>query len=431
MPEIIIIIGGGPSGMMAAIYAAKAGNKVTLIEKNEKLGKKLFITGKGRCNITNNCAKDSFFENIVTNHKFLYSAYAETDCRTVQDFFLDSGLILKEERGNRIFPASDHSSDVIAALKKALIENNVEILLSTKVIDITVNEDKENNRTIAGVIIADKKKLTADKVIIATGGISYPSTGSTGDGYSFAEKFGHKIIKPLPALVPLTVKEPWCMDLQGLSLKNVAVVVKSKKKTIYQGFGEMLFTHFGLSGPLILSASSYYVKYIAKHSEISIRRYDSDIPMQEAEISIDLKPALSYEQLDKRLLRDFEANKNKSFKNILSGLLPSKLHPVITRLSTIAPDQKINEITKEERLNFVSLLKNLNLTINGTRGFNEAIITQGGVNIKDINPATMESKIIKNLYFAGEVLDIDALTGGFNLQAAWSTAALAGKTVSK
>jgi predicted Rossmann fold flavoprotein len=415
----IVVIGGGPAGMIAAITAAEAGNQVTLIEKNEKLGKKLFITGKGRCNITNNCTPEDFFENVVTNHKFLYSAYNAYDSRAVQEFFIASGLKIKEERGNRIFPASDHSSDVISTLKKRLTQNGVEILLKTNVQDLIVDSNKVTGVIITPAGTSNGGQLPADKVIIATGGVSYPATGSTGDGLRYAKETGHKIIAPVPALVPLTIAEEWCKNLQGLSLKNITVVMKSQEKTIYSGFGEMLFTHFGISGPLILSASSFYAKHISGKDKNS-----------KCYVTVDLKPALSFEQLDKRLLRDFEANKNKMLKNILGGLLPIKLHPIIISLSEIAPDKKINEITKEERQKLVNLLKNLKLTIAGTRDFNEAIITQGGVSVKDINPATMESKLIKNLYFAGEILDVDALTGGYNLQIAWSTGRLAGLRVS-
>ena len=410
----IIVIGGGPAGMLAAITAAEAGNQVTLIEKNEKLGKKLFITGKGRCNITNNCTKEAFFENIISNHKFLYRAYGSFDSFGVQDFFMTNGLAIKEERGNRIFPASDRALDVIATLKKVLTRYHVEMLLSTTVTEV-ITSKRQSGLITTGVMIDNGKTLTADKVIIATGGVSYPSTGSTGDGFRFAKSTGHHVTPLSPALVPLTVKEPWCQDLQGLSLKNIAVVIETQNKTIYKGFGEMLFTHFGLSGPLILSASSFYAKHLSAQKQ--------------ATISIDLKPALSYDQLDKRLLRDFEANKNKMFKNIMGGIIPTKLHPVVIKQSGIGGDKKINEITKEERHTLIKLLKKLTLTIIGTRDFNEAIITQGGVQVKDINPATMESKRVKNLYFAGEVIDIDALTGGYNLQIAWSTGYLAGKSV--
>jgi len=403
----VVVVGGGAAGMMAAIAAAEVGSRVLLIEKNEKLGKKLFITGKGRCNITNNCTNEDFFANIVSNHKFLYSAYSGYGSLAIQEFFEYNGLKLKEERGARLFPASDHSSDVISVLAKVLRRLGVEVLLNTIVKELVVSEN-----VVTGVILNDGRLFDADKVIVATGGVSYPATGSTGDGFRFAEASGHKVLSPNPALVPLTVKESWCVDLQGLALKNITVVMDVGGKVIFKGFGELLFTHFGLSGPLILSASSFYVK----------------VGSPQATVAIDLKPALSFEQLDKRVLRDFEENKNKHFKNILGGLLPAKLHPVVVKLSGIAEDRKINEVTREERLGFVRLLKNLNLTIVGTRGFSEAIITQGGVSVKDINPKSMESKVVRGLYFAGEVIDVDGLTGGFNLQVAWSTGFLAGRS---
>lgn len=406
----IIVIGGGAAGMMAAIAASEKGAEVTLLEQNEKTGKKVFITGKGRCNITNACDSEKFFENIISNGKFLYSAFYQMDNQAVIRFFEQAGCKCKEERGERIFPVSDHSSDVIAALNRQMAKNKVKVCLHSKVQEILTEETEDENRVV-GVLLADGKKLFADKVIVATGGASYEATGSTGDGYHFAESMGHTIKEIKPALVPFTVKEEWCMKMQGLALKNVSVLLQCGKKKIFEGFGEMLFTHFGVSGPLILSASSHYVKkYIG----------------QPVTLSIDLKPALTREQLDKRILRDFEENKNKQFKNSLEGLLPSKMIPVIIQLSGIAPEKKVNEITREERGVLVSLLKNLTMQIIGTRDFKEAIITQGGVHVKEVNPSTMESKLVKGLYFAGEVLDLDAVTGGFNLQIAWSTGYLAG-----
>lgn len=396
--------------MMAAIMASGPETKVTLLEKNEKTGKKLFITGKGRCNLTNACDRDSFFRQIVSNGKFLYSAFSHMDNQAVIRFFEEAGCRCKEERGERIFPVSDHSSDVIAALNRKLLEKKVEIRLHTEAAKL-VTKENEDGTCITGVVLSDGKRLTADKVILATGGRSYEATGSTGDGYRMATEVGHTVQQEKPALVPLTVRETWCADLQGLSLKNVSVILWDQKKKIYEGFGEMLFTHFGVSGPLILSAGSYYVK-----------RY-MDKPVT---LSIDLKPALTREQLDKRILRDFEESKNKQFKNSLDKLLPSKLIPVIVELSGISPEKKVNEITKGERLALAEKLKSLTMTVTGTRGFSEAIITQGGITVKEVNPSTMESKLIKNLYFAGEVLDVDALTGGFNLQVAWSTGSLAG-----
>ena len=406
----VIVVGGGAAGMMAAIAAAEVGSRVLLIEKNEKLGKKLFITGKGRCNITNNCTNEDFFANIVSNHKFLYSAYSGFGSLAVQEFFEGNGLKLKEERGARIFPASDHSSDVISVLVKVLKRLGVEILLNTVVKELVVGSD--NGNIVTGVTLKGGKQLDTDKIIVTTGGVSYPATGSTGDGFRFAEVSGHKVLVPKPALVPLMVKESWCVELQGLALKNITIVMETGGKVIFKGFGEMLFTHFGVSGPLILSASSFYVK----------------LGCPQASVLIDLKPALSFEQLDRRVLRDFEENRNKNFKNILGGLLPTKLHSVMIMLSGISGDRKICEVTREERLGFVGLLKNLRLTVVGTRGFDEAIVTQGGVSVKDLNPKSMESRVVRNLYFAGEVIDVDGLTGGFNLQVAWSTGNLAGRS---
>lgn len=418
----IIIVGGGAAGMMAAVAAAGQGAEVTLIEKNEKTGKKIYITGKGRCNLTNACEPEAFFEHVISNAKFLYSAFYQMDNRMVMDFFENAGCPLKEERGERVFPVSDHSSDIIAALNRQLAKEQVRVLLHTEVKELirdkaeSMNEEAADpgicgKERIAGVKLSNGEVLRADAVIIATGGKSYEATGSSGDGYRFAEGFGHSIKEIKPALVPFNIRESWCMEMQGLSLKNVSVILKSEKKKIYEGFGEMLFTHFGVSGPLILSASSYYAK---KYKGMPVS------------LSIDLKPALTREQLDKRLLRDFDENKNKQFKNSLDGLLPSKMIPVIIKLTGISPDKKVNEITRQEREQLAELLKNLTMTVTGTRGFAEAIITQGGVNVKEVNPSTMESKLVRNLYFAGEVLDLDAVTGGFNLQIAWSTGYLAG-----
>lgn len=394
--------------MMAAIDAALSGGKVTLLEKNEKTGKKIYITGKGRCNLTNACAPEDFFSHVISNGKFLYSAFYGLDSQNVIDFFEEAGCRLKKERGDRVFPVSDHSSDVIAALNRQMEKGQVKVLLKTPVESLLFDHDKKR---IRGVRITDGRELEADAVIVASGGKSYESTGSTGDGYRFAKQAGHTIKDIHPALVPFNVKEEWCKRLQGLSLRNVAVTLQKDKKRIYDGFGEMLFTHFGVSGPLILSASSYYVK-----------KYDNK-PVQ---LCIDLKPALTIEQLDKRLVRDFEESRNRQFKNALDGLLPAKLIPVIVELSGIAPEKKINEVTKQERSRLAEILKGMELTVTGTRGFAEAIITQGGVNVKEVNPSTMESKLVQGLYFAGEVLDLDAVTGGYNLQIAWSTGHLAG-----
>lgn len=428
----VIVIGGGAAGMMAAIGAAKEGARVTLLEQNEKTGKKIFITGKGRCNLTNACEQEDFFSHVISNGKFLYSAFYQMDNQSVMDFFENAGCRLKVERGDRVFPVSDHSSDVIAALNRQMEKKGIKVCLHTKVKELLATVESGNREyaaedvngaqsqpeelRIMGVKLADGRVLNADAIIVATGGKSYETTGSTGDGYGFAEGVGHTVKEVKPALVPFTVKESWCMELQGLSLKNVAITLKSDKKKIYEGFGEMLFTHFGVSGPLILSASSYYVKKFY------------GMPVQ---LLIDLKPALTREQLDKRLLKDFDENKNRQFKNALDGLFPSKLIPIMIRLSGISPEKRVNEITREERSHLIECTKALALTVTGTRDFKEAIITQGGVHVKEVNPSTMESKLVKGLYFAGEVLDLDAVTGGFNLQIAWSTGYLAGVSAAK
>lgn len=409
--SVVAVIGGGAAGMMAAVSAAEEGRRVVLYEKNEKLGKKLFITGKGRCNVTNACGTEELFGGVVSNAKFLYSAFYGFDNRQVMQFFEDAGCPLKVERGNRVFPVSDHSSDVIKALKKRLDELQVTVCLNTAILKVLVEKTEEGVK-VRGVRLASGKEERADAVIVATGGISYAATGSTGDGYRFAEQTGHSLTERRPSLVPLEAEESFCKDLMGLSLKNVEVALTYKNKELYREFGEMLFTHFGVSGPLILSASSRYVQ----------KAYG-----EKAALSIDLKPALSMEQLDKRLLREFEANKNKAFKNALGSLFPAKLIPVMITLSGIAADKRVNEITKEERKQFAALIKSLPLTITGCRGFDEAVITMGGVSVKDVNPSTMESKKAQGLFFAGEVLDLDAVTGGFNLQIAWSTGYLAGK----
>ena len=410
----VIVIGGGAAGMMSAVCAAREGAFVTLLEKNEKTGKKIYITGKGRCNLTNSCDQEVFFDNIVSNGKFLYSAFHRMDSQGVREFFESAGLRLKEERGNRIFPLSDHSSDVISALNRQMEKERVKVCLHTQAAEILTGSHPAP--AVRGVKLADGRELLADAVIVATGGKSYESTGSTGDGYRFAAHAGHRVKELKPALVPFVTKESWPKALQGLSLKNVSVTLKMEKKKIYEGFGEMLFTHFGVSGPLILSASSYYVK---KYNDMPVR------------LCIDLKPALSDEQLDRRLLREFDRSRNRQFKNALDSLLPAKLIPVLVALSGIPPEKKAGELTREERNSLASCLKNLTMTVTGTRGFQEAIVTQGGVDVKEVNPSTMESKLVKGLYFAGEVLDLDALTGGFNLQIAWSTGYLAGLSAAK
>lgn len=399
--------------MMAAYAAAESGHAVTLLEQNEKLGKKLFITGKGRCNLTNASDMEQLFANVVSNRKFLYSAFYSYDNEQVISFFESHGMPTKTERGNRVFPVSDHSSDVIAALSAALREQHVEVFLHTKVKRLLL-EKRDEEKRVTGVELADHTKMHADAVIVATGGISYPSTGATGDGYRMAEESGHKMVSPTPALVPIETKEPWVRDLQGLSLRNVRMSVSRGKKKLYEDFGEMLFTHFGVSGPLVLSASGC----------IPAKAFDQELSM-----TIDLKPALDVEQLDHRILREFDEMKNKQFKNSLGHLLPAKMIPVMIALSGIDPDTKVNEISREQRQNLLHLFKNMPLTITGLRDFKEAIITKGGVSVKDINPSTMESKLVQGLYFCGEVLDLDALTGGYNLQIAWSTGHLAGISV--
>ena len=401
----VIIIGGGAAGMLAAYQAAKCGNDVSLYEKNEKLGKKIFITGKGRCNVTNACEVEELLDHVVTNKEFLYSGFYSFTNNAMMELLEEFGCPLKVERGNRVFPVSDHSSDVIAALQRGLRKENVDIYLNT-----TVKKILSEDGTVTGVRLASGDTVKADKVIVATGGMSYQTTGSTGDEYDFARKAGHKVTKLTPALVPFEIKEDFCKQLMGLSLRNVAVKMTADGKKIYEDFGEMLFTHFGISGPVVLSASSYIGKYQGK----------------ELKFMIDLKPALNKDQLDHRVLKDFNKALNKDFVNSLDNLLPKKLIPVIVELSGIPEHKKVNEITKKERETLVSLLKRLELTITGVRGFKEAIITQGGVNVKEIDPGTMESKKVKGLYFAGEVLDLDAVTGGFNLQIAWSTGYLAG-----
>lgn len=404
----VLVIGGGAAGMFAAIFAAYNGNEVHLFEKNEKLGKKIYITGKGRCNITNASDMETLFQSVVTNSKFLYSSfYGYTNQDTI-DFFERIGVKTKIERGNRVFPVSDHSSDVIAGLTRELRNLGVEIHLYSEVVKVVGKEKFEY------IELKNGQKVKGDACIVATGGFSYQTTGSTGDGYRFAKALGHEVTDILPALVPLVIKEDYVKELQGLSLRNVKATVLDGKKKLYEDFGEMLFTHFGVSGPLMLSASSYIA---------------SKVKTKELKLIIDLKPALTFEQLDQRVLRDFDENINKQFKNAVQKLFPTKLIPVILAVCNIDPDKKVNLITKEERHQFVTLIKNFTFTIQGLRDFNESIITKGGIKVKEINPTTMESKLVQNLYFVGEVLDLDALTGGFNLQIAWSTGYAAGSSI--
>ncbi len=405
----VIVIGGGAAGMMAAYAAAECGHKVVLLEQNEKLGKKLYITGKGRCNVTNASGQDKLFENIVSNPKFLYSAFYDFDNKRMMELLERAGCPLKIERGERVFPVSDHSSDVIAAFERLLGQKDVAVYLKTAVREVTVEDG-----VAKGVILNNGERLPCDAVVLATGGLSYPTTGATGDGYRMAKMLGHTVKECVPALVPMEIQEHWCSALQGLSLKNVMLTMYCGTKKIWQGFGEMLFTHFGVSGPLVLSASSYYAKCKDK---------------RQVTVTVDLKPALTTEQLDKRILRDFEQNLNKQFKNVIGGLYPAKLIPVMIELSGIDGDKKIHEITRQERGRLAGITKGLTMQVTGLRNYNEAIITQGGVTVKEVNPSTMESKLVKGLYFAGELLDLDAVTGGFNLQIAWSTGHLAGSSI--
>ncbi|MBE6082039.1 MULTISPECIES: NAD(P)/FAD-dependent oxidoreductase [Tissierellales] len=405
MAETVGVIGGGPAGIIAAGTAASNGRKVTLIEKNNKIGKKLYITGKGRCNITNSSPIEDFFDNIVTNYQFLYSALYSFTNTDILNLLSKYGLKVKVERGNRVFPLSDKSSDVIKTFEKFLKDNGVEILFNFEVRNIS---KKGNKFMIMG---KNGEKLFFDKIIICTGGKSYPSTGSTGDGYNFAQNLGHRIIPLKPSLVPFETVESWVKDLQGLTLKNVRLSAYSDGKKIYEDFGEMLFTHFGISGPIVLTMSNYINKYDGKRIDLKI----------------DLKPALSIDKLDERILRDFDLYKNKHISNGLKDLLPKKMIPIILRLSKIDEEKFINQITKEERNNIVDLIKSVPLTFKKFRPLEEAIVTSGGVSTLEINSSTMESKILKGLFFAGEIIDIDGLTGGYNLQIAYSTGYLAGK----
>lgn len=410
----VVVIGGGPAGMMSAITSAENGNKVILIEKMQSLGRKLLITGKGRCNITSSLSMDEFIKNTPGNGMFLYSVYKNYTNTDIIDFLKRQGLEVKEERGNRIFPITDKSQDVLKCFTKRLKELNVEILLNQKVSEILVKDEM-----VIGVKLQDKI-INADKIILATGGKSYPLTGSTGDGYKMVEKLGHTVTKIKPSLVPLETFEKYtCKEMQGLSLRNIEIKLKDieKNKIIYEDFGEMLFTHFGISGPTILSSSAHLVRY---------KNIDELLKNKKIKLSIDLKPALSEEKLDERILRDFNEIKNKQFKNSLDKLLPQKLINIIIERSGINPQKQVNEIKKEERRSLVKLLKNFEVTIKGFRPIDEAIITSGGINIKEINPKTMESKIVNGLYFAGEIIDVDSYTGGFNLQIAYSTGYTAG-----
>ena len=412
----VVVIGGGPAGMMAAITSAENGNEVILLEKNKSLGKKLLITGKGRCNITSSLDMEEFIKNTPGNGMFLYSCYKNYTNKDIIEFLRKSGLDVKEERGSRIFPVTDKSKDVLECFTKKLKELNVEIHYNTPVNEIILEND--DKKVIA--VKTDKHTIKADKIILATGGKSYPLTGSTGDGYEMAKKIGHKVTKIKPSLVPLeSYEKELCKNLQGLSLKNINIKLLDieKNKIIYEDFGEMLFTHFGVSGPTILSSSSHLVRY---------KDIEEKFKNKKIVLVIDLKPALTEEKLNERILRDFQEYKNKMFKNSLEKLLPQKLIPIIIDKSQINPEKKVNEITKEERKNLIKVLKKFEIGIKDFRPIDEAIITSGGINIKEINPKTMESKLVKGLYFAGEIIDVDSYTGGFNLQIAYSTGYTAG-----
>ena len=413
----VIVIGGGPAGMMAAITAAEYGNNVTIIEKNSDFGKKLLITGKGRCNITSSLYMSEFIKNTPGNGQFLYSAFQNYTNTDIIDFLKNQGLEVKEERGNRIFPVTDKSIDVLNSFKSKINELKIKKLFNTRVQKILVQ-----NGEVLGVR-TEKEIIQTDKIILATGGKSYPLTGSTGDGYLIAKNIGHKVTEIRPSLVPLVIYEKnECKEMQGLSLRNVGIKIidESKNKLIYEDFGEMIFTHFGISGPTILSGSAHLVRY---------KEIDNLMKEQKIKLQIDLKPALTEEQLDERILRDFKEFKNKQFKHALDKLLPQKMIPIVIEKTKINEEKRVNEITKEERRNLVKVLKKFELTIKDFRPVEEAIITSGGINIKEINPKTMESKLVKGLYFAGEIIDVDSYTGGFNLQIAYSTGYTAGMHV--
>jgi predicted Rossmann fold flavoprotein len=402
----VVIIGAGASGMLAAKVASDRGYKVIVLEKQKRCGQKLLITGKGRCNITNNCEIEELIENVPTNGKFLYSAFYTFTNDQVIDMFNDLGVETKTERGKRVFPVSDKAVDVVRALEKQMRSNkNVEVLLNSKVDKIEAQDGK-----VKKVILSDKREIECDSVIVATGGVSYPRTGSSGDGYKFARNLGHTIIKPKASLIGLEVMEDYVTDLAKLSLRNVSInVYNSKNKKIYDDFGEMEFTKYGLDGPIIKSAS-------CRMGDLSKENYN---------IVLDLKPALDEDKLDKRVQKDFQKYANKNFENSLNDLLPKQLIPTIVKLSKIDPYIKVNQISKEERKNLVHLIKNITFTVKNYRPIEEAIITSGGVKTSEINSSTMESKLVSGLYFAGEVIDVDAYTGGFNLQIAFSTAYLA------
>ncbi len=409
MSKEIVVIGGGAAGMAAAIFAARKGAAVTLLEPNERLGKKLNITGKGRCNVTNDSNCEELLAHVPQNGRFLYSAFSRWDGRDTMAFFEDLGVKLKVERGKRVFPVSDRSFDISSALERELRRLHVK-LVRDRAVQLLVRED-----VLCGVQ-GEKESYDASAVIVATGGVSYPLTGSTGDGYRFAESAGHTIVTPRGSLVPLVSNDEDCLAMQGLSLKNVTLTVKNKKnKVIYSELGEMLFTHFGLSGPLVLSASSH------------MRNFEKE----EYTLSIDLKPALDEQKLDARLLRDFEERANQNFSSVLSGLVNRSMISVIIKRTGIDGETKANSITREQRRSLLALLKNFTVSVTGTRPVSDAIITSGGIKVGEINPTTMESKKLGGLYFAGEVIDVDAYTGGFNLQIAWATGKAAGEAAAE
>ena len=408
----IVIIGGGASGMMAACAAAQQGAEVVLLEKNEKLGKKIYITGKGRCNFTNCCDTDDFFSNIPRNPRFLYSSVRGFDAEAVRNWFEERGVRTKVERGNRAFPMSDHASDITRGLESEMRRLGVQVRLHAEVKKLILSTPVNSIRRVTGVVLSDGTKIDASCVIVATGGLSYPATGSTGDGFRFAEEAGHKVTARTPSLVPMNTKEPDILLMQGLSLKNVTLTIRSGKKKLYSGFGEMMFTHFGITGPLVLSASADIQDQIRK-GELSAE--------------IDLKPALEEDKLNARILREFGENSNKAVRNVVSAVYPGKMVPVILERAGIHPDTPVHDITKQQRQALVHSTKHFALTLTSLRGFNEAVITRGGVIVKEIDPSTMGSKLVSGLYFAGEVLDVDGYTGGFNLQIAWSTGHAAGE----
>ena len=410
----IAVIGAGAAGMMSAILIAEQGHSVTVFEQNERIGKKLYITGKGRCNFTNACSRDNFLSSVISNPRFLYSAYDTMDSEAVIDFFERHGMKTKIERGNRAFPASDKSADVIDTLRDAMRRQGVKVRLRSRVTKILTDEERVTGLAVLNPDDGVEKCLDFDRVIVATGGLSYPSTGATGDGLRFAGELGLRVTKTSPSLVPIECEERYCEEMQGLSLRNVELHIKNGKKEVFNEFGEMMFTHFGVTGPLILTASARIGQLIGKKE---LRTY------------IDLKPAVSEEKLDDRILRLFAENPNKAVQNVVNELYPAKMLPVILDLCGIDAGKKVHDVTKGERLQIVQMTKRFPLTFTRLRGYNEAVITKGGVSVREIDPGSMEAKKIEGIHFVGEVLDVDALTGGFNLQIAWCTAAQCAKAI--